>query len=353
MSTKSFFHSLTILSFLLISSCSTPPQNISEMFTNSPVLLKAEKMNFQTQYVHEPREFIVLDSLIILNDSQKDMNFGVFNRTSGKLLFRFGKIGRGPNELISCSQLRYNRAKKRIEFMTHSPSRCYSVKVDSILENKTILNLQFTTPLSLTFSQLLDAQREHYILWAYGDSARFGILDNTGKPIEYLSDWAGVAKEMRVTTSDLSNAIQCAIITHPDSALAIVASENHPERVLLEYSGKLRKKKVLFGDKLPIVLSYGSNSIASNDKGTWGYVDISVSANHIYELYSNGSWVKDKTKVMYTDEVLVYDWNLNPIVKYKLPYKTNHIVVSDDGKYLYSFVAIDNKLELVRYAIPK
>ena len=93
-------------------------------------------------------------------------------------------------------------------------------------------------------------------------------------------------------------------------------------------------------------------SVAHNALHPWIFVDLEVSDNYVYALYSGRTFAEYKLECQLGESIRVYDWHGNLKKEYRLDVPVLNICVDEKGKRIYAFANIPDPT-LVYFDLPE
>jgi len=91
--------------------------------------------------------------------------------------------------------------------------------------------------------------------------------------------------------------------------------------------------------------------MAQNDETTLGFIDVAVSDDNIFGLFSGKS--RKEKDPSYCNEILQFDLNGNLLKHYSFNESLISIAFSDEEQSLYMFIMEDNIKKLARFGLTK
>ena len=141
---------------------------------------------------------------------------------------------------------------------------------------------------------------------------------------------------------------------HPEKHKFAVSYGNAGVLELFESSeGTFKKTNEVVLQQKVRLKRYSSGSALSaerDDSEPKGFVDIASNDSFIYALYSG----KAKKDFKYTNggEIMVFDWDLNPVSKYVLDEALSHFALDDDNNRIYGIAVKDHEPVIVYFEMP-
>lgn len=211
-----------ILFVILASAC----QNKEPVFTAfecSDTERLSGKILSSTFIFSDPAEMVLVDSLLIIHDSQKkDSCFHIFNVNNGLFLKSFGHKGRGPGEVIFPASMNYSPVKQAIT--TYEPNLrkivCYNI--GHILNGQPPFFSEIQIKESPSFVTQAIPYENKFILRGCDDKMRFGRLDDTLKVNSIYTDYHRIVNDQEENWAIINYTPQWAI--RPDESKMVMTT---------------------------------------------------------------------------------------------------------------------------------
>ncbi|MDR1379884.1 MAG: TolB-like 6-bladed beta-propeller domain-containing protein [Tannerella sp.] len=278
------------------------------------------------------------DSSLIIFDYHSGKSFTLLDLETGRYRGRFGQIGQGPGE-ISLG--------------------CYGIVEQNMFHI-------FFHPTGLLAKYDMDSLR-HNIDFRPSVLTKYDIPDAAFSQIHPISDsiflGAGVChSEYQYTLFDKRNSILNAGIeiynaryfnfNTPNKFLSNQGRlRKHPGSnrfvYTLNYSANIDFFEVTDGNRIEAInllrqgnprynpVQNGKMSMVVPDlNSSFGYIDVSVSTDYVYALYTD----RKVTEPCSSDIVLIYDWQGNPVKKYRLNREAYYITTNEKLNRLFAAV---------------
>ena len=303
---------------------------------------------------------MVVDSLLIVNEyRQSGELLYFFHRNTGKLLKKNGRVGRGPNEFIAPISLSAEEIGE-INIYEKRTFRVFKSTVNQELEMKNTnqqrhLNSKTQTVNFLTSDRLL--------LTGLFDGLRFSLIDGHGNVKQEFGDYpeiktigtSGGTVELNWQTKGML--FQSDISIHPGKHKFAVAYGNVGVVELFDSSkGTFKKTNEVVLQRKVRLKRYSSGSVLSaerDDTEPRGFIDITSNDSFIYVLYSGKAKREFKYTTYLGGEIMVFDWDLNPVSNYVLDEALRCFVLDDNNNRIYGIAEEDHEPLIVYFEIPE
>ncbi len=300
----------------------------------------AEPLNIQL-IIDDCRGVVVTDSTLIVNSKLESGIIQVFDNKTGELKDQFGRLGRGPGELLSPylsmypgdGYLNVYEKSGRVMYKYISVNGKYTLK-ESYKIKQTFHNV-----FPLNESAFIGSAPIHsrFRIVSKNDSL---IFVNKTLPIfpgendtAIVKAFCGMEFRLRPDKKRIvaTNNFLCGT-----SFLEILKTENNtiiPDTVLRFYPPiyTIRHISERGGRRTCAV------SVAPG--GKLGFKDISVSNEYIYAVFNDNIWKDGDDKMPPANYIYIFKWDGTPVKSIKTPYDLNTVsVTSDNSKIFVSYI---------------
>jgi hypothetical protein len=192
------------------------------------------------------------------------------------------------------------------------------------------------------FSQIIPINDSLYFgAGSYRGEYQFVLFNSRSEVIDYNVEIYNSKENWPDINKYLSN--QGILRKHPYENKFIYAIRESSNMDIVQISGnkintikslRLRSPKYTpnnFGD---------TYQVTPDLKNSIGYIDVAVSDNYIYTLYTDKKMIDDNGNYS-SNEILVFDWNGNPVRKYRLEEDAYYLAVNEKKRTIY--LAVHNK----------
>lgn len=327
---------LFLTSIYLIPSCITNENtllNFDNIITPSELELIYEDLDDNLGVIINIE---VMDSLLVLRHGLDDYFFSFLNHTSGNLITRWGKVGKGPNEYISISS-DISIVENNIVFANNHKKGVDYIPIPDILltpDSVEIIREAYEYDKSHRPRQVALVGNKKVFVGSF-DVGNFMITDSAGciipHPFDYVFDLGEVKGIYR------GSAFQAKVRSNLDTKFAIrILSTDLFEIYELNGNTVERIYSSDYKSIPPAVQIPGRANNYGLKKADYpaGIVKMTVSNEFICLLYSDLPYKESKQKDLSSNELLFFDWEGNKIAKYVLPFQVSNICLDD--KYVYT-----------------
>jgi len=330
---------LILFVLLTLSSCEKKQNIISSFPIVEKVLEKPSRIS--KEYLASIENIESNDSLLVLTDYYDGYIFTLFDIRDGKYRGRFGTIGQGPEELLTgCDGILTN---SQLELFLEETGFTSSYNVDSLFKN---INFSYEEkhyykiPESL-FSKVLQLENKGLYLGAgvYKENFQFCLFDTTNTILDiYGTIYNADNHQMNKYHKFLSN--QGVLKKKPGDNKFVYALYNSSRLDFISVSSDLKiKSQKSYHLKNPEYDLWNDgvlNRVFPNKHSIIGYLDISVTEDYVYALFSDENLInEDIQNPACSSNILVYDWDGKPIKRIELPYKIFHFSINESLQEIY------------------
>lgn len=278
------------------------------------------------------------DSLLIVWDFHLGKSYTLFNVRTGTCYGRFGSIGQGPAEIpLGCggyiSQNKYKVFNCAVGYIAQYDidSLCMNIN-----EEPEVLSRKIFTD-DIFFSAVIPVNDSLYFgAGVYESKNQYVLFDNKDRIVDanvliYNANNNFFDKSQKV----LSN--QGRLAKAPDSnKYAFVLNYSSNIDFIEVVDNKINVLKLLRErDPLYTPIQEGTMRAVYPDKNSSiGYIYVTSGKNFVYALYTD----KKLDQAFSSNIVYVFDWNSNPVKKYKLANEAYYITVNEVCNQLYAAV---------------
>lgn len=281
-----------------------------------------------------PQDVAIVDEYLVIIDASMEAA-QVYNRSDGKYVKTLGRHGKGPGEFAGVWSINKDYI---------NPNAFWIFDFDLFRLTKWLVGSEFPE-IIITLQKGMP-----YNPVVIGDSlvispgfslteGRFAIYDTSGKLIREIGPVpeGGAAK---VPVWIHLEAYQGTLKIKPDRSKLVMGTRYADQIEIYDPDGVLITKVSGPLNSIPIyeVHSVGDKPVMAinRDKTYFGYLDLDVTNDLIYALYSGRLPPKYPGRANFGEYIHIYDWNGNLVRIHKLDNDVIEIAVDESGEKLYA-----------------
>lgn len=338
-----------ILLFCLACACKSYNEKQLEQMFPSIDSLKFQCLGKSDFFMGKPNNLVVLEDYIVLQDRVDGFWFALLDKNTGSLICRFGKIGRGPNELIHPFALKGKN--NNIIFTEQNKRKMYVYSMDSIFTNSSnyVINeieLKFSTNEYATYRCLWPLSSGQILASAVHPAGRIVLLDPSGNekrcfsPV-YPYDPFHKEEDYKIK----SKAFQYDIAVNEDERLVcnVAISTGHFEIFKWKKDSLMKIVEHIF--YLPKYVNLSNKQmlqIAFEKDSKPGFSHLRCVNDKIWLNTQD-----EKKHGVGIDHIICFNWKGEIIACYKPNMILKHFSIAPDGKNLYAIAMDPETLEPV------
>lgn len=350
------------IAFLLVSvtfgiiSCS---QKKSTNYTGSIICdkeISLQSTDLNTDFIisSSPREMLIWDSLLIVEDSYAQSEcIHLFNKETGKWIISFGSKGQGPGELMRPIDLWIDKENQNIAAYSKPLNKIVYYDIKSIVKDSLLFysESKLENPTGLPVSNLHASENNIYVS-GFTKQMRFGIIeDNKVEP---------VYNEFPLLKNDVKEEENVAIISNgSDSKI----SPNSKHMVQGTYLGAIIEFFNINEDNsftstslntyiypyYDIVQGIKPFGITWSEETTFGFHRFYANNDYVFALF-NGE--KASEGAFHAKSIVVFDWTGKALTKYKLNEAIEVFTIDEEQQKIYAITASDDEdMKIVTFNI--
>lgn len=293
------------------------------------------KLNNDT-VLWNPLGITVFDTLAVFEDQSKSTAFSLINLTNGRLIKRFGYSGKGPGEMdiLAVNLRRTQQMNTFVLYEANAPYRLFKYNLDSLVLVQRYKPESFCT-LSPNY-HFNDATifNDSIIIGAFGGykSYLYGTLNCNNRsfsvqnlitfPEEYNSgDYKKFMMQV-LNGKTVINPFYNKICYFSYKGLILDISE-------IKNNNKLKSiffKKYYFPSFFIDSRKY-TRSVILKSGCRMGFNDVDANKDRIYSLFNGQQITKGNNQFLFSNTILVYDWDGNLLESIKMDKTYSHISV--------------------------
>lgn len=300
------------LSLFLFVSCEEL-QGFLERFPEYDGKIVKENLPIATENVGLLEGLYCDSAYIVALDFRDDKSYSLFSTKTGKLLSRFGEIGKGHMEIpIGCEGSIYENSFVIFDDETRFVA-AYNLLVDSV-NSKCDRIHQYKID-GAQLSQIIPLDNNTFVgMGTYKDCYQYFLFDKFNKVLDFAYEIYN-ASDNKFNTFGKFLSNQGKLVKHPKEAKFVGATKQSTNIDFFSAENeKIKKIKSLRIGNPSFTQTevMGMSRIIPTDASINGFIDLCASDNYVFALYS-----EDKLKVSSyrSNIILVFDWDGNEICK--------------------------------------
>lgn len=349
---KELFKPFSVLLIgILLTNCDNKPLTLEDVF-KEPAILISKELPIEDSFFANPNNIEIIDSLMLIVDEYHKKCFTVIDLKNRRVINRFGSLGRGPNELDFIGDVLYSKDERRVSFTIKNPGRYWHLDIDDIVHPNPIFKekLSFTDNSQGWFFSLAPIRNAEnkYIGSGMFRNGMYGIYGSDGILDTIIGQYTAAKEHQTLDQFTLGSGYQGMVKPNPTKPLVAYVSFRHD---LIEVVNCVDYNiKTFHGGNFPDLKVGDNNIMGFSRHSPFCFVYLCTTEKYIYALYSGKTFAKDGGMAAHGNLLYVFDWNLKPIIYYKLDQELHTIKVSEDNQTLYSFALNSNdKMVLMQW----
>mgnify|MGYP003295479218 CR=1 FL=1 len=280
------------------------------------------------------------NNLVIL-DFKQDSIFHWIDLNRNHYIGMYGVKGQGPDEFVYPSSLNsqgnlqmacFDNGKREVR-MLHL----------NLAENEMGFSSLVKTTGSIKFD-IVPLSKSRFVLNGEINGAMFALLNENGEVMS-LSDGYPYKDdaESLIPSRFRALAYQGTLRVNSNAYFAYAirgAKQLHLYQVESDEIKKIGEVIEGYGHYTPNMDTEGSYSVMNDGNFPECYLDLAVSDNFVYALYSGRSFNEYKISAFEGEMIYVYDWFGNPVKAYRLDVPISHFCVDEFEKKIYAIANI-------------
>jgi hypothetical protein len=331
---------LLIISILIISCNSeNEKKSLVSLFNNKHDTIQKIQNNFNDDDIGIIEGLRCNDSSLVVLDYHSGECYSLFNLSSQNLIGRFGTVGQGPGEILLGS---YGFINGNYYYIFNNQNGIIAkYDMDSLHFNihylpKTLTKYKIPDAF---FSQIIPVNDSLYFgAGTYKEKYQFVFFNSGNEVIDCNVEIYNSRENWHAINKYLSN--QGILRKHPHENKFIYAVKNSSNIDIVQISDNkinIIKSLRLSNPRHTPDNSGNTYQVTPDIKSPIGYIDIAVSDNYIYTLYTDKKIIGDNGNgnTYSSNEIFVFDWKGNPIRKYRIEEDAYYIAVNENNRIIY------------------
>lgn len=278
-------------------------------------------------------DMAVVDNLLITQQADDEYHFSLIDTENGKLIRRWGKAGRGPEEYIQVGS-GFTIYKSQLVFLDATQKEINYIPLQDLTDKKEQIEIRKEPyPYTVDYRPIhIDMLKEQKIAVGYFKEGHFGILDshnniianNFDYPFAY-NDIQGINRGTVYQTRIKANIVQNKFV------IQTLASDIFE---IYEATGKeIRRIYISPFKHIPQIKNQGGRYGLNGNKSIIGLICTAVSDELICFTYSDEKYDNADKNGLASNEILCFNWKGEKVKKYILPFPVRSFCI--DRHYIY------------------
>jgi len=346
---------ITFLLSVLITFINCSKKNTDTVFLefDNTVNLKSANTNIESSDLGEVVNMLICDSILIVNEMFTENIFKLFDLKTGRIVANCISKGRGPNEMLGPGIITRYKDDIFSTYPNNMQQLIYISAYDLVKgENKFRQVDKLSIPGALKTYPINDSVTISTGIFEHG---RYCLHNKHSKTTVLKFDYPTDKEHKKESKIALGLAYQGLITVKPDQtrfAFAASSSGNFEiYKLLLDKDFERVVQKNYF---LPKYANDNNKSVVFLKNSKEGFMSIASTGEHVYVVYSGRSREEYGTNTYNSDNILVYDWDGRPIVRFKLDRDIKNMALDEDGMKIfgYSINPVSGEPEIISYELP-
>lgn len=287
------------------------------------------------------------DTLLVAMDYHSGKSFTLFKLTTGEMIGRFGSIGQGVGEIPlgtycnlqkDCFSVSYEHTGYIGKY--NMDSLCSDINARPVALAKFIIpEAQLSRIMPVNDSLFLGAG-------TYNSEYQYLLFDKDKNVIDYaIKIYNHEDETMNKYHKFLSN--QGVLRKRPGKNQFVYSINNSSNIDIINIDDNrivpIQLSRLNNPQYQPVHDSK-FNRVIPDRNCVIGYLDICATEQYIYALYTDKKMYNNGVRNSFnSDLILVFDWNGNPITKYKISNEAYYITVDETSQKMYAVVKNESK----------
>ncbi len=320
---------IILLTILFLTSCGTKNEKDSIIVDSFPINTKLIGTVVKIPVnILSPSGICIIDDKLVVYDNVKNDLFKVFKLPNLDYLFSWGNIGRGPDEFIFIDGNYFRAFKNELELVDHGRLKRLLINSDG-LSTKSVIKLpQLQNPINhlqrindsiyISDNIFTDGEFEHFLINVNTNK----IIRKFGKyPDDGLNIKNNVEKYQIYSKSNISslNGEKFVVFYMYFNRIKIYNSQGEIQKIIFLRDEEIKKYSVENRDNNPMYFA-----IPYATEKYFYVLRFNQTEDEIFKNIDN-----------FKPELLIWDWDGNPVAQCKLDKPVIYFAVSEKFKKLY------------------
>jgi hypothetical protein len=336
----------TIIASLLYVSCHK--ESAIESFNNIEKISEYELIySDKNDILGDVINIDIIDSIIILKHANDSCYFSLINKNNGKLVSRFGRKGRGPDEYMQIGS-GFTFRDSSLVFLDNTKKEINYVLIKDILHNsKNISVKKEPYPYTASFRPFhLNLINDKKIFVGAFSEGRFGILDSLNNIVNCPFDYPYSFEE--IEGLNMGVVFQSTLKSNKKhSKFVILTLISDIFEIYKVNDSNIERVYVSLFNSIPTINHRNNRYYIDSHQSISRLLNMAVSDNLIYFSYSTLSYADARDRDKASDVILSFNWEGQKHKKYLLPFSVNNFCV--DENYLYGIRCYNDEIRIYQF----
>ena len=319
-------------------SCSTDSDHSVLGDFKKTVEVKLNNSKIESDDIGQILDMVSFDSLLIVNEVFREKVFKCYNTIDGSLVSNFINTGRGPNEIgfpgiiiavdDSLFAMLDRNSKQMVYFNKNDIGR-------NFVQMKKIVNFNES---QLVIFQCFPLNDSLFILTGIFDEGQYCIYNSISGKTIFGIDFPNVENHEGDSNDVKAMANQGEIAIKPDKKKFVSVYSNgyfdicsfSEDEIILD-----KRKLYFLSDYKAVEGPFTGAAHYSNSK--YAFHSVEASDDYIYMIYSGKSRDEAGDAYVAGNNILVYDWDGNPVVNFKVDDYIHRMTLDLKNQIVYGF----------------
>lgn len=320
------------------------------IYFESSYVGKGTRININPDNFVYPNKLHLIDSLLLVEDSDKLRHFRIVNISSLEVS-AVGKMGKGPGELSFPTS---------IQVLPNGNKIGLCIRPMFVFGEFTVKDLLQDSLDNFTTEKRFDSNLQKVV--KVNDSMfvsiglfrkRYAVFNGDLKFVSEQHDYPFIEEFPNIRSEVLGMAYQGDIAVKPDGTKIVAVAQDAIHFQILNVNRYDLDPAKTLSLTYPKFRASEGNIISANmlKENVYGFLDVSVTNESVYLLYSGNSVEFNANAGSAAQTILVYSWEGEPKYKINLDRDVNCIAVDEDKSILYA-IEFNKHPYLVSFSLP-
>ncbi|HRW62320.1 MAG TPA: BF3164 family lipoprotein [Bacteroidales bacterium] len=331
-----------IITIFLFPACTNNEKLIVDIF-DVEYNIKGNAININKQNLFNPTSINVYDSLFLLIDYTEGNWLSLINKDNGVQLRKAIEIGKGPNEITYLSNICIDHKNDELILLDIQQKQIKVANLDSlIISDKDCFIKQIQVKIdSGQIFNMAPINDSLFVGTGILLEGKYALINQIGELINVSYDYPFDENHPNIDYDMLGMAFQSIKTSNKDISRFVSGDLNCDLLTFFTYDSNGLIKLKEYNTYLPIYEEvragggYGARLSRDNKNG---FVDLKSTSNYVYALYSGNSFNELNSDAFKAKNVLVFNWDGEPIVRFILDEFVISIDITEDDNFIYAIV---------------